>query len=354
MIRALDRMVRRARSTTFVQAVRVIELLARVRGNEGSSGPIGTDTPLAEEPLHFAASDRMRLPIGDIDEIVAAPAERPRILANVMGLVGATPALPSFYSEMQLQRRRLRDSSMAGFYNIFDHRALSFFYRAASKYHWLLGYERAGAGRREPVSDALLALGGFASPGTRDRLAFDDALLAPLAGRIGDRRRSAGAVEAALRHVTGLPLTIRQAVPTWMALPAAEQTRIGTSATRRFARLGGGIGGAGEPDAAVLGAAVLDVQHHYAIEAAPLPYASFLSCVTGGTMLQQIRDVCRIAAGIEQRPTLRLRIAANELPPLQLGRADAPAVLGRTTWLGSLETCGAVLDDCTIPISVAS
>ena len=354
MIRALDGLARRARATTFAQAVRAFELLSRARGSGEASGPVGMDTPLAEEPVHFVASDRMHMAIGDIDSIDVGGGGRASLRANVMGLVGATPALPSFYSEMQLQRRRLRDSSMSSFYNIFDHRALSFFYRAASKYHWLLGYERAGPGGREPVSDALLALGGLAAAGTRDRLAFDDALLAPLAGRIGDRRRSAGAVEAALRHVTGLPLTIRQAEPTWMALPPEEQSRIGTSATRRFARLGGGLGQTGEPDAALLGAAVLDVQHHYVIEAAPMRYAAFLSCVTGGTMLQQIRDVCRVAAGIEQRPTLRLRIAANDTPPLQFGNVEAPAVLGRTTWLGKLETRGAILDDCTIPISVAS
>ena len=359
MIAALDRLVRRASVTSLAQAARLLEAITR-RARAGSSGHIprvGEDTPLAEEPFHFTASDRMRIPIGDLAAVDLPAGAPPRVVANVLGLVGATPSLPLHYSELQLQRRRARDLSMADFYNVFDHRALSFFYRADVKYHWLLGYERAGGAAGDPISSALLALEGFAAPGTRERLSFTEALLTPLAGRLSDRRRPVGAIEAALRHVTGLALSVRQAVPTWLPVPEDEQSRIGTSATRRFARLGEGFAAdgarlGGEPDAAMLGAAVLDVQHHYEIEAAPMPYATFLSCVAGGTLLRKIHDVCRVATGIEQRPTLRLRVARDALPPLALGSADAPAVLGRTTWLGSVAGREPVLEDCVIPIMI--
>ena len=360
MIAALDRLARRARVTTIAQAGRVLEAIARrTRSSLSERVPqVGEDTPLAEEPFHFVASDRMHMPVGDLAAVELPAGGPPQVVANVLGLVGATPSLPLYYSELQLQRRRARDRSMADFYNLLDHRALSFFYRADIKYNRLIGLEREGGVPRDPISAAMLALEGFAAPGTLERLGFDEALLTPLAGRLSDRRRPVGTVEAALRQVTGLPLSVRQAVPTWLAVPPDEQSRIGGPAARRFARLGephapaGAQLGGGEPDAAMLGAAILDVQHHYEIEGAPMPYDSFLSCVTGGTLLQTIRDVCRVATGIEQRPTLRLRIARDALPQMRLGSDTAPAVLGRTAWLGSVAEREPVLEDCVIPIAI--
>jgi type VI secretion system protein ImpH len=359
VIAALDRLVRRASVTGLSQGARILEAIARRnRPSKAERVPrVGEDMPLSEEPFHFVASDRMHIPVGDLAAVDLPVGGAPQVVANVLGLVGATPSLPVYYSELQLQRRRARDRTMAEFYNVFDHRALSFFYRADVKYNWLLGYESEGQTAGDPVSSALLALEGFAAPSTRDRLSFPEALLVPLAGRLSDRRRPAGAIEATLRLVTGLPLSVRQAVPTWLPVPEAEQTRIGGPATRRFARLGGSMDGDvegrpdSEPDAAMLGTAVLDVQHHYEIEGAPMSYETFLSCVKGGELLQTIRDVCRVATGIEQRPTLRLRIARDALPPLTLGNPEAPAVLGRTTWIGSVADREPVLDDCVMPIT---
>lgn len=363
MTGALERLIRRAATTTLAQAARVLEATARRAlgpdGGASSSRPaarVGEDATLADEPFHFAASDRMHVAVGDVAAVEPGTDGRPpRIVANLMGLVGATPALPLYYSELQLQRRRARDRSMADFYNLIDHRALSFFYRAEVKHDWLLGYERDGGTGRDPVSAALLALEGFAAPGTLERLGFDEAMLTPLAGRLSDRRRPAGTVEAVLRHVTGLDIAVREAVPTWMPLPADEQTRVGTSATRRFARLGESAAPGGEPDAAVLGAAVLDVQHHFEIVTAPMAWPDFLACATGGALLRDVRDACRIATGIEQRPTLRLRVDRDALPPVRLGGDvdwdGAPAVLGRTSWLGSVAERGPVLDDCAIPVA---
>lgn len=357
MIAAVARLADRARSTTLAQAARLVELAARVQGSGRTFGSIGRDTPLREEPLRFAASDRMAIPVGDLAEVQpAADGDgQVRVVANVMGLVGATPALPAYYSEVQLRRRRLRDLSMASFYNIFDHRALSFFYRITAKYRWVLGYEREGTGGTDAVSDMLLSYAGFPSAATRDRLTFSDGLLAPLAGRLGDTRRSALSLAATLRHVTGLPLRIIEAEPTWMPIPPGEQTRIGGRLTARFARLGGlALANEAEPDGALIGQAVLDAQHHYLVDIGPLDHATFLGFVAGGNRLAEVREVCRLAGGLEQRPTLRLRIAAADVPPIRLGDASAPAILARTSWLGQVQDRGGILQDCTIPLAAAA
>lgn len=344
----VDRLRRRAAATSLPQAARMIEQAAGPNGRPTHG--VGGDTPAAEEPLHFIASDRMLMPTGDVADVDADEDGTVRVTANVLGLAGATPALPPYYSEIQLQRRRMRDRSLAGFLNVFDHRALSFFYRIFRKYNWLLGFERTQAGTHDPVTDALLAFAGLPTAAMRARLPVSDSALVPLAAQLGDVRRSAASLEAALRHVTGLRLRVIQAEATWMAVPADEQTRLGSPAFARFARLGGGD--MGTLDSAMIGAAVLDIQHHFAIEIGPLSYAELLEFCGDGPTLRTVREMCHLVAGIEHRPVVRLRIAKAEVPPMQLGAPATPAVLGRTSWLGDLGSSDEIVADCSIPIGV--
>ena len=353
---ALARLRSRATRTSLVQAARLIEQAAR---REGRGAPLGEDAAIEEEPLHFVASDRMGLVATELAAI-DDDGRQPRVTTNILGLVGATAAMPPFYSEIQLQRRRLRDRSVAAFLNLFDHRALSFFYRIARKYNWLLDHERAGRGGSDAATGAMLAFAGLATPAMRDRLALDDVALAPLAHHLGDQRRSAASVETVLRHLLKRPLRVIQAEPVWMALPKEEQSRIGGPAFGRFTRLGGerlempGHDGADDhvPDAAMIGAAVLDVQHHYVIEVGPVGHAELIALCTDDATITRVREVCRLAAGIEYRPILRLAISASEVPPLQLGAAHAPAILGRTAWMALDPSSTDILVDCNVPLAI--
>lgn len=296
----------------------------------------------------------MAMPIGDIAEIETGDRDPrqlapltvprpPRITANVLGLLGATPALPPFYSEIQLQRRRLRDRAIAAFVNIFDHRALSFFWRAVAKYNWTINAERAdgrATGQRvdDPISGALLAFGGFATPAMRDRLAIEDATLVRLAHHFADTRRSAAGLELVLRRLTGLDVRVIEAEPVWMALPPAEQTRIGRLG--RFARLGGTdpLTGLGADDAALIGAAVLDIQHHFLIAIGPLDWAALVDFCGNSGARRMIGEIARLYAGIEYQALLRLTIPGPAVLPARLGDPAVPAWLGRTCWLGDAGT----------------
>ena len=350
----LERLRARARATSFAQAARVIEQLAR---RQRPDVAVGEDVPPTDEPLRFVASERMALVSTEVAEVQEGQDGQPRIVANVMGLVGATPALPPFYSEMQLQRRRLRDRSMAAFLNLFDHRSLSFFYRITRKYHWLLDHERTAPGERDAATAALMAYAGLATPAMRDRLGIDDAAVAPLAHHLGDQRRSAQSVQTVLRHLLRRPLRVVEAEPVWMALPPEEQTRLGGPATGCFARLGGegqdepnASQGDQVPDAALIGAAVLDVQHHYVVELGPMDHRELIALCRDDESLGRVRELCRLAAGIEYRPILRATIRAGDVPPLRLGDKDSPALLARTTWMGLDAPPETLLSDCTIPL----
>ena len=350
---------RRVAAVVFAQAARVIEqtvrrAAGRTAGRGNGDSEVGGDVPPAEEALHFAASDRMSLTANDIADI--SDDAQVRVTANVLGLAGATPALPPYYSELQLQRRRLRDRSFAAFLNLFDHRALSFFYRVFRKYNWTVAFEREAVAGNDPASRAVLALAGFATPGSRLRLGIDDAVLIPLAGHLGDSRRSAASVETVLRQVTGLGLRVVEAEPMWLTLLAAEQTRLGGPALGHFTRLGGvdPLTGLGSADAALVGATVLDIQHHYAVEIGPLSHRGLLDFCREGGMRRAVGEACLLAAGMEHQPVIRLSIAAGDIPPLRLGVEAVPALLGWTAWLGAPDPEAGILSDCVIPVDRAA
>lgn len=338
----------RLRRSTFVQAARTVQSWAHAGG---SRAELGRDDLPAAEPARFSASERMFVPANDVAGAEAAGAAQVRILANVMGLAGATPALPPPYSELQLQRRRARDFAFGHFLAIFDHRALSFFWRIAEKYSWPLMTERAGRGDADPVQEMLVTLAGIGTEGARDRLDVQDRSLVTLVGHLSDTRRSAASVEAVLQVMTGLPLRVVQATPTWMAVPPSEQTRIGGFGAQ-FAQLGqpedaadSGVGAA-----AMIGAAVLDAQHHYVVEIGPLRYRELQDFCCRRKARREVTQLCALAAGIEQRPSIRLLIATADIPELRLGDAESPAMLGWTTWMGNTQRSGGIADDCLIPI----
>lgn len=343
----VNRLLERVRRSTLVQAARIAHAWARGQGNEAE---VGRDELPAAEPVRFSASDRMGLPVNDIAGAEAGERQL-RVTSNVMGLAGATPALPPPYSELQLQRRRARDFALSHFLAIFDHRALSFFWRIAEKYSWPLMAERAGRGEKDPIQQALVTLAGVGQEGARERLDLKDRSLVTLVAQLADVRRSAASVETVLRVLTGLPLRIVQATPTWMGVPASQQTRIG-GAQAQFAQLGQPAedDGTGGGEAAMIGASVLDAQHHYVVEIGPLGYDELQDFCCRPAARRVVSQLCALAAGIEQRPSMRLLIRTSDIPGLRLGDSLAPAMLGRTTWLGAPLRPGGVAGDCLIPI----
>lgn len=349
------------RRATFVQAARAVQGWAYRGGNRAE---VGRDDLPAAEPIRFAASDRMHLPANDVAGAEAgtrggqgtgSDGGQLRIVSNVMGLAGATPALPPPYSELQLQRRRARDFAFGHFLSIFDHRALSFFWRIAEKYSWPLMAERAGRGEPDPVQRMLVTLAGVGQEGARDRLEVGDKSLVTLVAHLADTRRSAASVEAVLQVLTGLPLRVVEAVPTWMAVPPSEQTRLG-GALAQFTQLGQLDDGAelGAGAAAMIGAAVLDAQHHYVIEIGPLNYTALQDFCCRPEARRKVAQLCALAAGLEQRPSMRLLIATEDISPLRLGDSQTPAMLGWTTWMGKPERPGGIANDCLIPIDTTA
>ena len=124
----------------FFQAVR---LLGRVYPGRQ---PVGRDASPTDEAVRFRSRATLEFPASDIQEISPPQDGSPaQMLVNFMGLTGPSGALPQHYTELVLERMRVKDHALRDFLDLFNHRMLSLFYRAWEKYRFLLPYERAAA-----------------------------------------------------------------------------------------------------------------------------------------------------------------------------------------------------------------
>jgi type VI secretion system protein ImpH len=337
----------------FFQAVRVLERLAPKRA------PIGLDAAPADEVVRFRAHLSMAFPPSQIIALEPAGEERPNPLLTVtfLGLYGPSGVLPTHYTQLLMdiqrdvrgpERRSLRD-----WFDLFNHRFISLFYRAWEKYRFHLQYERGEAFRKEPdtFTLGLRSLMGLGTPGHAQRLAvrntdavarvtewgdateespalakIDDLALLHYAGFFAQRPRNATNLRSLLADYFRLPVEIEQFRGQWLAIPESGQTRLGA-----FGTLGVD---------AIAGERVWDVQSRFRIRLGPLNYQRFEDLLPDPAPIAErksfflVAQLARLFAGSEFDFDIQLVLAAPEVPHAQLSdRAGAGPRLGWTVWL---------------------
>jgi predicted component of type VI protein secretion system len=158
----------------FFQAVR---LLARLYPDRR---PVGSTAKPADEIVRFGASTVdsetgkpicMEFPPSAVHEIEPVPGapDPVRMTVAFMGLTGTQGVLPFYYTERMLARKIAKDGAMAAFFDLFNHRFVSLFYRAWQKYRHPVLYESAGDRIHQPdaFTHSLLDLIGMGTDGLR-------------------------------------------------------------------------------------------------------------------------------------------------------------------------------------------
>ena len=304
----------------FFDFVRTRLEQARRSGNHDAS--IGGDAVPTREAIRLGAAVGQRYVA---DQIVAAretTAGRRDVTVAFMGLTGPSAVLPDHYSERVIDRRRERDPALADFLDLFNHRALSHFWRAWAKYRLPIAFE-ADAGRLgDPFSCALKALAGL---GVAGEAVPDEAVLAA-AGAMARRVRSAGALRRLVSGIYNLPVQVIELEGRWVVLNPADRTRVhaGNDDRPAFAALGIDT---------VVGAAVWDVGSRFRVRIGPLGFDAFRSFFDSAGPRAAISDTIRRAVGGNVDFTIQLVLRAADVPMLRLDDPAAPAALGQSTWL---------------------
>lgn len=371
----------------FFQAVRLLE-----RSQPGRK-PIGRDHAPEDEIARFRPHLSLAYPPSQIVEFAPPADERanPLVTVTFFGLYGVTGVLPVHYTQMLLdlvrdvrgpERRSLRD-----WLDLFNHRAISLFYRAWEKYRFFVAYERGEARGANPdtFTLAVRSLMGLGSHGLTDRLlikaegrrrsekaeggrgktesesedesavcsAFplppspfvkpsalarvDDLGLLYYAGLFAQRPRNAANLRLVLADYFGVAVEVRQFRGQWLPIPEADQTQLGT------------LGALGVN--AVAGSQVWDCASRFRLRLGPLTYSRFEDLLPDPEPVAErktfflIAQLARLFVGPELDFDVQLVLAAADVPEAELADgAGAGPRLGWNVWLIS-ETPPGPVDD---------
>ncbi len=306
----------------FFQAVRLLHRLFPERELVGEFGPP------RREAMRFAVNNQLSFPPCQIHGLNWSEEQPSRISVNFMGLTGPMGVLPYAYTELIRERNRAKDSTLADFFDLFNHRMISLFYRAWEKYRFFVAYERD---QQDRFSRCLMSFVGLGTAGLQNRQAVRDDAFLFYSGLLSLQPRSTAALEQILADYFGVPVEVEQFVGVWRALDPANQCRMEASVAYSD-QLGLG---------AVAGAEIWDQQSRARIRLGPLTAAQYLSFLPNGDAWEPLRAITTFFSGGEIEFEVQLILERQEVPRCELGMAGgAPPMLGWFSWIKSGATFG--------------
>ncbi|MCI0365255.1 MAG: type VI secretion system baseplate subunit TssG [Phycisphaerales bacterium] len=341
----------------FFQAVRLLERAAGAVDGAGTSAPVGHDSAPAREVARFRAAPALSFPAGSIVELrasnsngaapppaasaephSAASASPAHMTVAFMGLTGPSGVLPVHYTRMLIERSREKDYSIRDFFDLFNHRLISLFYRSWEKYRFLRGYERsrlsdqssvANGAKADLFTSCLHCLTGMGTDGLRDRMTVDDESFLLYGGFFADSHRSAVALERTLADYFELPAFIDQFQGQWLNLGPDDLSRLPGGEHPKGLNHQLGV-------TTVLGDRVWDVQSRFRVRLGPLSYEQYCRFTPAGDGLEPICQLARTYVGPQFDFDVQPILKAEAVPATQLGSVlEVKPMLGWNVWLKS-------------------
>ncbi|MGE3803103.1 MAG: type VI secretion system baseplate subunit TssG [Gemmataceae bacterium] len=344
-----ERLLREPFAFNFFQAVRLLEMIYPDRQ------PVGRGGPPLREIARFRALVSLVFPPSAIFDLEPADPDSPPVMSVAfLGLHGPSGILPRHYTEMLLRIERevktAEKHALRDWFDLFNHRFISLFFRAWQKYRFWVAYERGEHLRPEPdpFTQALYSLIGIGMPSLRQRLRLsvveeinlelqertlakvDDLALLYYGGLLKQRPRNATNLERLLEDYFQLPVHIEQFHGQWLYLEPDDQSRL--TSLRSANQLGVD---------AVAGQRVYDVQSKFRICIGPLgidDFNAFLPdrAATGERKtLFLLSHLTRMFVGPEYDFEVQLTLCRDEVPRLELVSSALGPRLGWNTWVFS-------------------
>ena len=304
----------------FFTLVRELERQAEAGSSDADQSDqrrvlLGQDGPPSREVVKFRSS----IGLG-FAEAAARQNDKPRsarqeLFVNFMGLAGPSGVLPQHYSRLLMERSRRRDSTLADFFDIFNHRLISLFYRGWIKYRLPRQYDlHVGLKTPDPYSRTLRNLSGqHADEGSEASLYYS--------GQYSRSIRSASSLEDVLRDFLELPVKVNSFVGHWLPIQKHDRLKLGTRGRGANNQLGAGV---------LPGRRCWDVQSRISVEIGEMDTPTYARIRRGTDTFDELQRLIRlyVPTQISVDVLLKFRDRSDSLPTLGGG-----AQLGRTTWL---------------------
>jgi type VI secretion system protein ImpH len=340
----VEQLLRAPHAYSFFQAVRILERAALWESRNlslggrslGGRNPIATFTPPATESLRIQTQPTFKFPEAEINAITRNTTNQSppwRMQVNFMGLTGCIGVMPYHYTELILQRLKQKDESLIHFLDLFNHRIISLFYQAGTKYHLPQEYERKKLSPtpkkyRDNQTQALLSLIGLGTSGLNERLQIRDESLLFYSGLFTQRIRTASGLKQILQDYFDIPVKIQEFVGQWQELIPDIRTRLAARGMPKGqnACLG---------HSAMVGHKGWFAQGKIRISLGPLNREQFYRFAPGTKALRALNDMVRMYVGIERDYDFIIEVRRRDIPKKITLRKDARPIMGWNTWLST-------------------
>ncbi len=352
----IETLAQSPQSFSFFQAVRLLERAATQSEKDPKklARPVARFTPPGTEAIRFHTQQSLSFPTSEIKSVKQQQRKSGNkqwhMNINFMGLSSAMGVLPYHYTEIILQRLKIKDESMRNFFDLFNHRTISLFYQAASKYRLPIEYERKKLhqplnNEKDHHSQVLLSLIGLGTQGLANRLYTRDESLIYYSGLFTQQIRTATGLKQILKHHFGIPVEIKEFVGQWQNLIKDVRTRLPgrENPQGQNNRLGRNF---------MLGKNGWFAQGKIRIILGPLNHQQLHSFAPGTQTLKALDELIRLYVGMEYDYDFIIRVKRSDIPDkIQLG-AKQTTIIGWNAWLSSkTQRFG---EDETVDISVSA
>jgi type VI secretion system protein ImpH len=301
----------------FFQAVRLLGRLYPERN------PVGLFFSPSTEVVRFSSVPTLSFPASEIQDLELNADSQPVMSVNFMGLSAAVGALPNVYTEFLMERAREKDRGPGEFFDIFNHRIISLFYRGWQKHHFYVAFERSGSGD-DLITEKLLDLIGLGTESLTHRMQIDDEACLYYSALLSQRRPTAQGLRQLLEDYFEVPVSVQQFTGMWRRLPAENQTFL--RGTDSFCeRLGMGT---------IVGDEAFDQHGTVTVRIGPLSFERYQEFLPGASANRELRAWLRIYTNREFDFVIRLVLQREAVPSMVLGSEDAGASrLGLVSWV---------------------
>jgi type VI secretion system protein ImpH len=298
----------------FFQVMRLLECAYKDQSRFGQA-----QRPSLEPPIRLGQEVSLLFETATLSSLTRRKAGlMPLLKQRFFGLFGTNGSMPTHLTEYIQERIQYhRDTTLAGFADMFHHRMISLFYRAWANTEPTVSFDRPETDR---FSTYIGSLAGFGSETLRERDAMPDLAKSYYVGFLSSQSKNAEGLRALLADYFRLKVSVEQFVGEWLDIQDSDLTRLGE--TPRTGELG---------CSAILGSRVWSCQHKFRIRFGPLSLSEYLSSLPDGYRLEQLTAIIRNYIGDELSWDVNLVLKKDQVPSAQLGETTH---LGWTSWLG--------------------
>ena len=341
ILTVIEKLFKEPHRFDFFQAVRILEryyFLSSENNNEQRQA-VGHDHWPLREVVRFKAYPAHSFPAATVASLRSStgdlqppgPGQPPAAMQVAFaGLTGPNGALPQHYTTLQLARIKEKDYSIRDFFDIFNHRTISLFYRAWEKYRFPIAYERS---KQAPDQDedlftsSLYCLIGLGTNKLRGRQSVADETFLYYAGHFAHYPRCALSLEELLKDYFGLPIEVEQFFGQWLYLNVEDRSRMPGPGLPLGMNCQLGVN-------LIIGDRVWDVQSKIRIRLGPLTYSQFCRFMPTGDGLLPLSQLTRTYVGPEFDFDVHPVLLGPETPWCQLSSQPGSVPrLGWNTWI---------------------